>query len=88
MSVRQASSTISKTGYVYLPDEGVDVWRPVRARKIADNDFQLPTPRDYDPQIERWQFPPGSAVQCERKTIADGEILAAVRLYESKRKTA
>jgi hypothetical protein len=75
--------------YVALLDEGVNVWRPVPAHRADDSTYILLRPEDYDPDEERWEFPPGSVVHCERRTTEDGEILAAVRKATvSERKTA
>lgn len=65
--------------YVYLEDEGLDVWRPARAVRLDAQTYVLLRPDDYDPEDEKWQFPPGSVVGCERKQTRDGEIFAAVR---------
>jgi hypothetical protein len=49
--------------YVYLLEEGVDVWRPVQARALGGDEFEIlgPVPED-----EVWEFPPGArAVQNE-----------------------
>jgi hypothetical protein len=64
--------------YVRLLDEGTEVYRPVHATKIADNAFLLePTPH-YDPEMERWEFPPNSVVTCELKELSNGVVLIAV----------
>jgi hypothetical protein len=65
--------------YVALVGEGVRVWRPVPAYPIGGGVFILERPDDYDPQIEEWEYPPGSRVVCEKRRTAEGEILAAVR---------
>ncbi len=74
--------------YIALLDEGVDVWRPAPAWKIADATYIILRPDDYDPDDETWQFPPGSTVICEPKTITDGRILAAVRSKQVDRQSA
>ena len=66
--------------YVPLLDEGVNVWRPAQAERLADGTYRiLPNP-DYDGTAEKWQFPPGSRVVCEPKQLSGGRVLAAVRL--------
>ena len=52
------------TVYVELLDEGVDVWRPVEAERENDGVVRLPS---VAPEGERWAFPPGSRVRCERR---------------------
>ncbi len=74
--------------YVGLLDEGVDVWRPVPAWKVQENVYIILRPDWYDPDDEHWEFPPGSTVVCEPKTITDGPILAAVRVKQLDRQTA
>ncbi|HEV2293587.1 MAG TPA: hypothetical protein VGR35_07010 [Tepidisphaeraceae bacterium] len=74
--------------YVALLDEGVDVWRPAPAWKIDDSTYIILRPDDYDPDDEKWEFPPGSTVICEPKAITDGTILAAVRQKELDRQSA
>jgi hypothetical protein len=74
--------------YIAVLDEGVDVWRPVPARKIDDSTYTILRPADYDPEDERWEFPPGSTVVCQRKRTAQGNILAAVELKQPGRRTA
>jgi hypothetical protein len=65
--------------YVALLDEGTDVWRPVPAHQVNDVTYILLRPENYDADDERWEFPPGSVVHCERRNTRDGEIIAAVR---------
>jgi hypothetical protein len=74
--------------YVALLGEGVNVWRPVPSRRIADRTYVIEQPPGYDPDDETWEFPPGSIVICEPRRTSEGEILAAVRLKESKRRIA
>jgi hypothetical protein len=59
--------------YIPLLDEGTDVSRPTEATIVGPGEFLvLPTP-DYDPELEHWEFPPGSVVQCVRKQGFDGD---------------
>jgi hypothetical protein len=39
--------------YIYLEDEGVDVWRPVRAKKLNDNKYEIIGIQDYDSNDEK-----------------------------------
>lgn len=63
--------------FVRLPDEAVEVWRPVRARSIG-SDRYLILEQPYDREIERWEFEPGDEVSCAMVPADGGEILAAV----------
>ena len=74
---------MSVTVYVALPDELVDVWRPVDATPIAPGVWRLHAQPQYDPALERWEFPPGSAVRCEQRRIDGRSMLVAVSLAES-----
>jgi len=74
--------------YVSLKNEGVPVWRPVPAQKIGPGTYVLGSPPDYDPDLESWEFPPGSTVICENRKTSDGVILAAVRLAQKGKKSA
>jgi hypothetical protein len=74
--------------YMRLLDEGVDVWRPVPAWKVNEGTYIVLRPEWYDPDDEHWEFPPGSTVICEPKTITDGDLLAAVAQKQPERQTA
>jgi len=74
--------------YVGLLDEGVDVWRPVHAKKVGPDTYYIPDHYDPSADAETWEFPPGSTVVCEPRKTSDGIILAAVRLADSGRKAA
>jgi hypothetical protein len=65
--------------FVYLLEEGTDVWRPTEAVSVGDGLFKiLPTP-EYDPEDEVWEFPPGSIVRCEKRRNDSGEYIVAVK---------
>ena len=66
--------------HVALLNEGTDVWRPVQAEKVADNVYLIPASIDPNAMGEKWEFAPGSRVFCQHRKVADGIILAAVRL--------
>ena len=63
--------------HVYLPDELVDVWRPVQAEQVRENIFLI-VPQEYDRDLERWQFEPGDLVVCERRQLNGRELLVAI----------
>jgi len=60
-----------ETIYIELLDEGVEVWRPVKAERRQDGLFRiLSGPSD---EAEVWKFPKGSVVRCEEKTFSGAE---------------
>lgn len=64
------------TIYVALLDEGVDVWRPVKARRLGA-DAYLILDQDYDRSVETWAFEPGAVVTCRRENRNGRPILVA-----------
>lgn len=66
--------------YVNLLNEGIDVVRPVFAEHIADDIYWLADDEEYDPDIEEWEFPPGSVVRCVDEIRSDRYIKVAVAL--------
>ena len=64
--------------YVYLLNEGVDVWRPVDAEKVENDLYRLVgSPPD---ETEHWEFPTGSVVRAEIRSLSEGPTLVAVEL--------
>ena len=77
MSVEMGSSTGKVEIFVPLLDEGTDVLRPTLGLILGSNELQLlPTP-DYNPSVEKWQFPPGTKVRCVKEMKAGRELLVA-----------
>jgi hypothetical protein len=71
--------------YIRLLDEGVPVARPTYGEAIEDNIFRVLPTKNYNPDDETWEFPPGTVVRCERKISPDGrEALLAVAIYNIK----
>lgn len=68
----------STTIYVRLLDEGVDVWRPVLATDLGGGRFRLPD-WDYDPDLEVWEFLPGTVVEASESVLGEEQVLVAVR---------
>ena len=66
------------TIYVALPDEAVQVWRPVLAEELGEGRYRI-VEQVYDLEVERWEFVPGDEVVCEHVRADGGEILAARR---------
>lgn len=67
---------LSNCVFVRLMSENVDVWRPVRAKRI-DGMIYMILGQKYDSDIETWQFVPGDKVVCEYVKNEDGQILVA-----------
>ena len=64
--------------FVRLLDEGVDVWRPVRAEHLGGSVYRIAS-QPYDREVESWQFEPGDEVLCEPIESNEGRILAAAK---------
>ncbi len=69
---------MTETIHVALLHEGVAVWRPVPAIRIAGDDFVILRPNDYDAEDEHRQFEPGTVVRCELRSTDHGPALMAV----------
>lgn len=64
------------TIYVSLLNEGVVVWRPVEATKLAAETYRI---EGEVPEGEEWEFAPGYIVNCGWKDTGDGKsVLIAV----------
>ena len=72
-------SSQPQTVYVELLEETVPVWRPVAALPEGNGVYRLPSEMPAD---ERWEFPPGSLVRCESRTLEHGDCLAAIAVAE------
>jgi hypothetical protein len=70
--------------YVPLLNEGTDVVRPTNGILLAPDLVRVEPTEDYDPELEEWQFPPGSEVRCVRERRGSGEILVARELFPSR----
>jgi len=64
--------------YVYLLDEGTDVWRPVESERVSDGLYRLIGEPPND--TENWEFPTGSIVRVENRELSGGMALVAVAL--------
>lgn len=53
------------TIYLFLPDESVEVWRPVEAEPV-DEAFRIVS---TCPDDEQWEFQPGDLVRCETRML-------------------
>ena len=61
----------TQTIYVRLLDEGVDVWRPVRAETLRGERYRIIS-ENTDPEDEKWEFKTGDVVHCVEKELMDG----------------
>jgi hypothetical protein len=68
----------TRTVYVELLDEGVDVWSAVEA--VEDGEVFLLPPSA--PETEHWRFAPGSRVRCELRELSGGSALVATELAD------
>jgi hypothetical protein len=73
------AAPVSNTKTIYIPllEEGLDVVRPTQAVVLAGDTFLvLPTP-NYDKRDESWEFEPGSVVRCVLEPHDGEDILVA-----------
>lgn len=69
--------------YVPLLNEGTDVVRPVTSVRLGPDVYQLHVPDEYDPDLEEWEYPPGSTVQCVEESREGKTILVARRRLDN-----
>jgi hypothetical protein len=74
-------SARTETIYVALLDEGTDVWRAVQAELCGPDHFRIVSDNP-DPEDERWEYPPGAVVRCDRRKLSGGLCLVATALAE------
>jgi len=67
------------TVYVYLPDEAVDVWRPVKGTVLGPDIVRID---DIVPEDEIWEFLPGEIVRVRERRLSDGVHLVAIEAIE------
>jgi hypothetical protein len=53
--------------YIQLLNEGTIVYRPVPAKQVSGNIYQIQGDELYNPEEEDWEFQPGSTVLIEEK---------------------
>ncbi len=80
--------TNKETIYVYLPNENVDVWRPVEAEQESELLYRIVS-ENKDTEDEKWEFSCGDLVRCEFKLLSEGndyeEKLVAVEKINTKK---
>ncbi len=70
-----------ETIYMFLLDEGVDVWRPVQARHLGTDQYEIVSTNPSD-STEQWEFTTGDVVRCKLRRLSDGEELVAYELVQ------
>jgi hypothetical protein len=63
------------TIYIPLLNEGIDVWRPVEAVKVAELGYMV---TETAPPDEEWVFQPGHILRCEERQVRGEKHLVAV----------
>lgn len=63
------------SAYVRLLGEGTDVYRPVQLERLSDGIFVVQE-KFYDPDDEKWEFPPGSIVKLTKHMLSDGSQIS------------
>ncbi len=63
--------------YIPLLNEGIPVLRPATGLFVAPDVIRIEAPAEYDPDVEEWEFPPGSEVRCLAEFRDGRQILVA-----------
>jgi len=63
--------------YMPLLNEGTDVLRPATGHFVGPDVVRVEAPDDYDPDLEEWEFSPGSEVRCIAEFRGGRQILVA-----------
>jgi hypothetical protein len=64
-----------ETIFVYLQDEGTDVWAPMDAEFVRDDVYRITNDRG-----ENGQFKIGNLVKCRLQKLSGGQCLVASEL--------
>jgi hypothetical protein len=70
------------TIHVVLLGEGTWCARPTECIDLGNGLFRLLATPNYNPEDERWEFPPGSIVRCKTVQGGSSEYLLAVNAEE------
>ncbi len=68
--------------YIRLLDEGTEAFRPTLAEPVGRGVFKVLPTSDYDPQDEKWEFTPGSLVECKKRKLEGEDVLVAVKTHQ------
>jgi hypothetical protein len=63
--------------YVPLRNEGTEVLRPTAGIVLEPDVVRVVATQDYDPDVEEWEFLPGSTVRCVKELRGGREIPVA-----------
>jgi hypothetical protein len=63
---------------VRLLEEGTEVFRPVPAVLLTDSRYVLGGQEIFQPDDEKWEFPPGTTVITESRVLSGDIVLIAV----------
>jgi hypothetical protein len=69
--------TSAVTVYVPLLHEGTHVLRPTEGLPVGKTRYKLLQTPGYSPELEEWEFPPGSVVECAIEKRDNREVLVA-----------
>lgn len=81
-----ATDSFTEIIHVRLLDEGVDVWRPVRARRLPSGVYELAA--DPVPADEVWEFEPGAQVTTKHRLLDQKRAIIAVSRSQKRAKPA
>lgn len=77
-----ATDMFTEIVHVRMLDEGVDVWRPVRARRLASDTYELAS--DPVPAEEVWEFAPGDHVKVANRHLSEGSASVTAKVAVSR----
>jgi hypothetical protein len=63
--------------YVPLLNEGTTVIRPTKGLPLGEAKYRVLATADYSPEMEEWEFPPGTVVKCGLERWSGGDVLVA-----------
>lgn len=69
--------------YVRLLNEGTDVLRPTTGILLGQDVVRVQPTADYDPEMEEWEFLPGTEVNFSREIQGGREILVAKGIVQT-----
>lgn len=77
--VGKASYTKRKKTIVYIPllNEGTPTFRPTNGIEMGDDYYKVLPTKNYNPEDEEWEFPPGTVVKCQKEIREGQEVLIA-----------
>ena len=70
---------MKKMIYVSLLNEGTQVYRPVPAYEIGNDIYKIDGFEMYKPEVETWEFLPGTYVLVQQKVLQGESVLVAIK---------